>query len=108
MNEEAMRLSRPIFQELGAALIDTTPEDWESAELTIEPAESKPGMSALTCSVRSPDGKDDPVVPGEQVWSLVRRLQLLFEGGGTPFRRAVVTVRLGDDDKWRLATSFDY
>ena len=98
-----------IIQALGSALIEATPETWDSAtlELAVDPEAEKFGHEGLIHCIRGPEGATEVVCPTDEVYDATRRLELLFRTANEMWKRATVRVRL-EGEKWKFVSDFEY
>lgn len=107
LQEQQFEIDRGIIEEVVAA----TPESWNAAVLTVERVE-RPGsdVETLAVEIRSPEGHPEVIVPPDELYELVRRLDLVIRGATGRAWRSVRYLITHDpsDDSWGANAKFEY
>lgn len=96
---------------LAGAVIESIPEDWYTAELTLGPMTSDDDSQSMSHELNNPQLTAGVVsaVPKDQVYIHTRELELLFREFGTVWAKATFRVSWEEaDEQWRFVMEYEY
>jgi hypothetical protein len=100
-----------IFSDLARAVIDSIPEDWDTAVLTLGSPTVECGMQSMRHEITNPKLTEGmaTVIPDDSVYTHTRRLEMLFREFGARWKQATFQVKWDDaEDQWRMLMEYDY
>lgn len=100
-----------IYTDLAGAVIDSIPDYWDTAVLTLGPPALEHGMESMSHELANPNLTEGMVtiIPDDAVCSLTRRLEILFREFGARWKKATFQVTWDDaDDQWRMLMEYEY
>jgi len=103
---ELQNAEEPIDRAIAEALIEATPEWWNSIMLEISHVEHP--ASGYRHRLWSPDGHKDRVETTEALLAQMRKLAALFEEAGHPWRKATYKVTIEPNRDYVYVVEFDY
>jgi predicted GNAT superfamily acetyltransferase len=104
---ELQNAEEPIDRAIAEALIEATPEWWNSIMLEISHVEH-PAASGYRHRLWSPDGHKDRVEITEALLAQMRKLAALFEEAGHPWRKATYKVTIEPNKDYVYVVDCDY
>jgi hypothetical protein len=97
----------PILRRIASALVEATPENWDSATLRVRMNEHAQGTIGLALEISSEVFPNELVWPTDEIFVAARELQQLCGGAGRPFSTLTFAVkRVGQD--WEYGSDFEY
>lgn len=97
----------PILQRIAIALVEATPENWDSATLRVRINERAQGTTGLAHEISSEAFPNELVQPTEELFVATRELQQVCGAAGQPFSKLTLSVRRVGQD-WKYESDFDY
>lgn len=97
----------PILQRIASALVEATPEYWDSAMLRVRVNENGNGTIGLAHEISCEAFPNELAQPTDEIFIATRELQQLCGGAGQPFSKLTFAVkRVGQD--WKYESDFNY
>lgn len=109
--EEFQQKQREIYTDLACAVIDSIPDDWDTAELTLGAPVLEDEMTSMSHDLTNPKLTSGlvSVIPDESIYSHTRRLEMLFREFGARWKKAIFRVTWDDaQDQWRMVMEYEY
>lgn len=100
-----------IYSDLACAVIDSIPEDWDTAVLTIGSLTVEGGMESMSHELTNPKLTKGmaTVIPDDSVYPHTRRLEMLFREFGARWKQATFQVTWDyAKDQWRILMEYNY
>lgn len=100
-----------IQANLAAAVIESIPEDWDEAELTLGPMIEVDGMESMRHELSNPQSTSGviSVIANDEVFLHTNELELLFREFGAAWAKATLRVTWEEaDEQWRFVMNFEY
>lgn len=96
----------PIFVAITNALVEATPEWWNSATLELTAPDGVFG-SGLEHSISNSDHAQDVVVATDELMEATRALELVCVRHGDSWRRCVFQIHEAGDGDWGFTANFE-
>lgn len=97
----------PILRRIASALVEATPENWDSAMLRVRMNEHAQGTIGFAHEISSEVFPNEIVWPTDEIFLATRELQQLCGRAGHRFSTLTFAVkRVGQD--WEYESDFDY
>src|SRR5688572_13335481 len=100
MTDDVVNQNRALIEAIAFGVVESTPEHWRSAILTVT-AEVNSNGSSLAFSIVSPDGHRDYSEPNDDLYDRVKSLYDRWSAAGKTWTGMKVTVTLAEDDDIR-------
>lgn len=100
-----------IYTDLASAVIDSIPDDWDTAVLTLGSPAVEGGMESMSHELANPKLTEGmvTVMPDDSIYSHTRRLEMLFCEFGARWKQATFQVTWDyADDQWRMLMEYEY
>lgn len=100
-----------IYVDLARAVIDSIPDDWDTAVLTLGSPVVEHGMESMSHELANPKLAVGlvTVMPDDSVYSCTRQLEMLFRDFGARWRKATFQLTWDDvNDQWRIVMEYEY
>lgn len=112
MEQAEFRLKQSeIYSDLARAVIDSIPDDWDIAVLTLGCPAVEDGVQSMSHELANPKLTEGivTVLPDDSVYSHTRRLQMLFREIGARWKQATFQVTWDyADNQWRMLMEYEY
>lgn len=100
-----------IYSDLACAVIESIPDDWDSAVLTLGSPAVEGGTESMSHELANPKLTEGmvTVMPNESVYAHTRRLELLFREFGARWKQAKFQVTWDyANEQWRMLMEYKY
>jgi hypothetical protein len=100
-----------IYSDLACAMIDSIPDDWDTAVLTLGSPAVQDGMESMSHELTNPKLTKGlvAVMPDDSIYTYTRRLEMLFREFGATWKQAKFQVTWDyADDQWRMLMEYEY
>jgi hypothetical protein len=98
---------QPILDIVNALLV-LLPNDWTSAELSIERKVYDGGVEGCAHLITGPSGSREFVEPSDDLYQKTWSLAMLFQRHGRPWQHARLRVQLTSEADWEYTIEFGY
>ena len=99
---------QPIDSEIVAELITLLPETWHSAILRVESLKFEGGVEQHRIIVTNPEQHQGVVMPSDKLCSSIRKLSLLSEKHGHPWKKISYNLSLNADNTWKYDVDYKH
>jgi hypothetical protein len=97
----------PLLQRLATALVQATPEKWDSAKLLVRVIDRAEGATEMAHEIACEEFPNELISPTDEIFAATRELQQFCSLSGQPFRTLTFAVnRVGQH--WKYETDFGY
>lgn len=100
-----------IYTDLASAVIDSIPDDWDTAMLILGAPTMEQGIESMSHELANPKLTEGlvTVMPNDSVYFHTRRLEMLFREFGAEWKKAMFQVAWDDaDEQWRMVMEYEY
>lgn len=100
-----------IYSDLATALLDSIPDDWDTAVLTLGSPIVEHGKESMSHEISNPKLADGlaTVMPDDSIYTHTRKLEMLFRDFGVKWKKAMFQLAWDDiSENWRMVMEYEY